>query len=235
MKFILGSFTFRTKGDAVKSVQHVLHNAPVGELLSGDDLELALALLDRHPLRADKLAGGIAGVSVLMNNEGYVARGFHIVRPDGSTKDFSYRVALDRKSKEPTVQQACQMAVLPDTTAYRYARLAAGAERCDVSGELLTPETTHVDHAGEWPFRRIVKEFVEWAVQERRSLRLVESGVCTVEFADPQMTEDFRAFHNARAVLRLVTQAVNQSWEREATTRKAAARETTIETVEEAS
>jgi hypothetical protein len=34
-------------------------------------------------------------------------------------------------------------------------------------------------------------------------------------FADPQMIEDFRTFHNARAELRLVTQEVNQSWERE--------------------
>ena len=72
-------------------------------------------------------------------------------------------------------------------------------------------------------------------MQEGRSLRLVESGICTVDFADPQMTEDFRAFHNERAQLRLVTQDVNQSWEREAAAHKAAARETTIETVEEAS
>lgn len=29
-QFILGSYTFRTKGDAVKSVQHVLHKCAGG-------------------------------------------------------------------------------------------------------------------------------------------------------------------------------------------------------------
>ena len=139
MKFILGSFTFGTKGEAVKSVQHVLHNAPVGELLAGRDLELVLALLDRHPHREDKLAGGMAGIAVLMNNEGYLARGFHVMRPDGSTKDFSYRVAIDGKTKGPTIQEACRQAVWRDIVAYRNARLAEGTQCCDVSGEPLTP------------------------------------------------------------------------------------------------
>jgi hypothetical protein len=214
-QFVLGSFTFATKGDAVKSVQHILHNAPVGELLDGADLELVSAVINHHPDREEKLAGGMVSVKVLMNNEGYLARGFHVVRPDGSTASFSYRVALGQAPRTPTVQQACRMAVLPDIRAYRDARLAEGLQRCDVSGEPLTPFNTHVDHAGEWPFRRIVKEFVEWAVRERRSLRLIKREICIVEFADPQMTEDFRTFHNARAESRLVTQEVNQRWERE--------------------
>jgi hypothetical protein len=53
------------------------------------------------------------------------------------------------------------------------------------------------------------------------SLRLAQSGIFTVEFADPQATEAFRAFHNARAVLRLVTQEINQSLEREETAKAA--------------
>ena len=101
---------------------------------------------------------------------------------------------------------------LPDIRAYRDARLAAGPQRCDVSGELSTPFNLNVDHAGEWPFRRIVEEFVEWAAREGLSLRLAQSGIFTVEFANPRATQAFRDFHNARATLRLVTQEINQSW-----------------------
>jgi Protein of unknown function (DUF3223) len=180
MEFVLGSYTFRTKGEAVKSVQHILHTAPRGELLAGADFELVSAVIDRHPDREEKLAGGMIGVAVFMNNEGYSSRGFHIVRPDGSTKDFSYRVALGQAPRGPTLQEACRTAVLPDIRAYRDARLADGAQCCDVSGEPLTSLNMHVDHAGEWPFRRIVKEFVEQAVQGGRSLRLAARGSCTV-------------------------------------------------------
>jgi Protein of unknown function (DUF3223) len=197
-------------------VQHIPHNAPLGALLAGDDLELVNALLDHHPHRDEKLADGKVGIAVLLNNEGYIGRGFHVVRPDGSTASFSYRTALNPSSGEPTIPKACRMAVLPDINAFRDARLAEGPQCCDVSGGPLTPLNTHLDHAGEWPFRRIVKEFIEGAVKEGRSLRLIKREICIVEFADPQMTEDFRTFHNARAVLRLVTQEVNQSWEREA-------------------
>jgi hypothetical protein len=204
-QFVLGSFTFRTKGDAVKSVQHVLHNAPVGELLSGDDLNLVLALRDRHPHREDKLAGGMIGVAVLMNNEA-------ICRADS--------ISCGRTGRRKTLATAWRSTRRPSN-----ARLAVGPQCCDVSGEPLTSLNMHVDHAGEWPFRRIVKEFVEWAVRERLSLRLVESGVYTVEFADPQVTEAFRAFHNARATLRRVTQEVNQRCEREGAGLRAASKE----------
>jgi hypothetical protein len=40
-------------------------------------------------------------------------------------------------------------------------------------------------------------------------LALAERGIYTVEFADPQVVEAFRKFHNARADLRLVSAAVN--------------------------
>jgi hypothetical protein len=222
MKITLGRFVFRTKGDAVKAVRNVLNSALPGLFLSGDELDLVTAVLDRHHDRDNKLAGGMIGIMVQWNNEaGYLSRCFHIVRPDWSTVDFSYRVALDQAPKGPTIEQACRMAVLPDIRAYRDARLAAGPQCCDASGEPLTPLNLNADHAGEWRFRRIIEEFVEWSTREGLSLRLAQSGIFTVEFADPQATEAFRAFHNARAVLRLVTQEINQSLEREETAKAA--------------
>ena len=139
MKFTLGRFVFRTKGDAVKAV---LNSALPGLFLSGDELELVAAVLDRHHDRENKLSG-------------------------------------------------------------------------DVPGESLTSFNLNIDYAGEWPFRRIVEEFVEWAAREGLSLRLAQSGIFTIEFANPRATQAFRDFHNARATLRLVTQEINQSWERE--------------------
>jgi hypothetical protein len=142
MKFTLGRFVFRTKGDAVKAVRNVLNSALPGLFLSGDELDLVTAVLDRHHDRENKLAGGMIGIMVQWNNEaGYLSRCFHIVRPDWSTVDFSYRVALDQAPKGPTIEQACRMAVLPDIRAYRDARLAAGPQCCDASGEPLTPPT----------------------------------------------------------------------------------------------
>jgi hypothetical protein len=45
MKFTLGRFVFRTKGDAVKAVRNVLNSALPGLFLSGDELDLVTAVL----------------------------------------------------------------------------------------------------------------------------------------------------------------------------------------------
>jgi hypothetical protein len=192
----------------------VLHTAPLGQLLGGADLDLAVAVLDRHHDRANKLAGGITGITVLKNNGHLRSRGFHIVRPDGSTMDFSYRVALDMASKEPTIEQACRTAVWSDIAAWRDRWFETQPPYCEVSGEVLTKDTMHVDHGGDWPFRRIVAEFVELAEREGFSLTLAQRGFYIVEFADPQVIEAFRKFHDARAELRVVTAAVNLRWKR---------------------
>jgi hypothetical protein len=161
-QFTLGRLRYRTKSEAAAAAQRILHTAPLGQLLRGDDLDLAVALLDRHHDRENKLAGGMVGITVLKNNVHLRSRGFHIVRPDGSTMDFSYRVALDMASKVPTIEQACRNAVWPDIMAWRDMYLEDQGPRCEVSGELLTRDTMHVDHAGDWPFRRIIAEFVIW-------------------------------------------------------------------------
>jgi len=206
---VLGPFTFRTKGDAIVAVRRVLHSVPLGPPLAGDDLELVRAVLDRHHDRAIKLAGGCVAIVVLQNNAQRRSRGFHIVRRDGATVDFSYRVALDLAPKGPTVEQACRQATWPDILAYRDMRLEDGPQRCEVSGTPLTRENMHVDHGGDWPFRRIVAEFLDVAQREGWPLTLMQRGIYSVEFTDPKVTEAFRRFHNARAQLRLVTSAVN--------------------------
>ena len=65
MKLTLGRFVFRTRGDAAKAVQKVLHNSLPGMFLSGDDLDLVTAVLDRHPDREWKLTGGMMGIMVV--------------------------------------------------------------------------------------------------------------------------------------------------------------------------
>ena len=44
-QFALWRFTYRTKGEAVAAIQRVLHSAPLGLSLQGDDLDLVTALV----------------------------------------------------------------------------------------------------------------------------------------------------------------------------------------------
>lgn len=207
--FCVGRRIFPRKSDAVDAVKAVLNGATLNRPLAGDDRELVQALLLMHP-RADlKAAAGVAGIVVrqITYRPGIIQRCFHVIHPDGSETDFSYRQCFGMAPRDGGIAEAARYVVWPDIIAYKSARFgSAETIPCDVTGSLVLFAEADVDHAPPWPFSRILREFL--AIEGRPDLR--DEGVRMV-FADEGVGERFKRFHDERAVLRVVYRPVNMS------------------------
>lgn len=203
-RFTIGRRGFPTKGAAEKKVREVLHGATIGQPLVGADFDLIRALVDLHPSAKEKLAGGCVTIEVRLNPP-YKSkdRGFWIVHEDGSTIDFSYKIALSgkRHSDDRHLVQACRSAIRAVVSSYKRDRFNGRAMAlCEMTGEAMSWDEAIVHHHGEWPFKRIASE---WLAQ-CQVLPRVFVALLDVVFDDVKEANDFLRFHNDRAQLRLV-------------------------------
>jgi hypothetical protein len=103
--YTLARTTFPRKADAEKRVRKILHTTPLGQRLIGGELRLLLGVLAKHPRADEKLKGGIVGITVGLNTSdtGMTARGFQLVRPDGSYTPFLIFAPLEPMPLWPEV------------------------------------------------------------------------------------------------------------------------------------
>jgi uncharacterized protein DUF3223 len=209
---MIGDTFFRTKKDVLATVREIKKRNIVDVPLQGADLAFMRDVLDLHPSRDEKLARGFAGIAMRLNLTpgGAPDHGFHVLHPDGTSSPFSFLVALGVKPAVPDPRAAARFAVADDIVAYKKQRFAGGDTIIDdETGEELRWEDAEVDHAGNWPFRRI---WVEYVIAFGRPNNLVkaEQGIGWV--LPPAEAERFREFHKQLAVLRIVHRDVNAQW-----------------------
>ena len=169
------------------------------------DLELARGLVERHPYAEVVRGTGIARADIEPRRNG---RCIVLTRVDGS------RIALHKdrcidESEYDRFSQACRCAAFDSAQAWRRERFAADPmPTCALTGVALSPETADADHVLPWTFATIARAF-----HGRHGLPPTRAKSpdydCPV-FADPAIDPLFRAFHDARAVLRLVHRDVNR-------------------------
>lgn len=118
--------------------------------------------------------------------------------------DSSYRLLLlrlERMTQEtPSIRlsNALRQAVFNDTQQIKAGWFAAGEVRCALTGAVLEHSTCDADHAPPWTFAAIVRAWPKPSMVRYRAN--LEHDISLL--ADPALVEDFRTFHNARAVLR---------------------------------
>ena len=208
--FPLGARVYARKKDAVADVRRILHGSFVGVPLGGADSEIIRSVLDLHPGVAEKTAKGVAGIVVreVEYRPGIIQRCFFIQHPDGSETDFSFLVALGMAPSGPTMAAAARHAVAPLMHQFKMSRFgSAGAINCEISGERISWDDAHVDHAAPWPFSRIVSEFARQcgvpAIHDEDGLRTV--------FTLQADAERFVTFHNDIAVLQVICRRLNMA------------------------
>jgi hypothetical protein len=79
---------------------------------------------------------------------------------------------------------------------------------CPITGELVSRETCHIDHAPPWTFDAMVSEFAVG----RGLLDEVEptaDGRTTTRFRDGALSRAFAEFHRGLASLRVVSRKAN--------------------------
>jgi hypothetical protein len=209
----LGDYQFRSKAEAQRVVSDLLNHAPLNLPLL--ETPLLVALLAKHPHGTEKIGCGVRSIDIREHlwRDRFRQRGFYIVRTDGSTVAFSYLACFrdhDRQA-QLDVFEACRHAVDPSVLLFRGEAFASGYAPCAETGRALQSEEAHIDHAEPWPFRRLVSA---WLATLPEPPAVDPSDDLVTRFADPEVTRAFRAFHDARAVLRVLDKRVNMAWRR---------------------
>jgi hypothetical protein len=207
-EYKIGERVFRTKTEAIKTVQLVLQSSQIGKALSGSELQLIQDLLVQHPAAEEKLSGGCKAIVTRINKlEGMPAqRGFWIVRDDNTEIDFSIHVpfkSTEVQRKKDQLHWAAREAVRPSVQAFKQKNFQRNKTvQCAISGVAVTWTEAQVHHAPPWPFIRIV---TEWLTQKKVTPVVIDLGI-TKALEDK---DEFIKFHDARAVLQIVHQREN--------------------------
>ncbi|MFB7676918.1 DCL family protein [Kitasatospora purpeofusca] len=207
--FRIGSRQYRTKGEAEKAVQAVLHGHPVGTVLCGEDFDLVRDLLDMHHEASDKVGAGVADIRIAPPLIGRFP-GFEVVRLDGSTIDFSYRTCLKAPSLDSQVRNVLRMEVDDLTTAYLEHRVSTGTLVSDESGVPLITENLHVSYFRGPSFNDISRTFAE-NEGGLGNIRMTPSTAQGLgELVDREQAERWREHWKERARLGLLTPEENR-------------------------
>jgi hypothetical protein len=204
---VFGAETFATKSAADARIAGVLRKYQAGSRLAPEDDNFMRLVLNRHASASEKIGVGVDHIEVMQSD--YGNRCFCIVRVDGSRIDFSYKSCLTPRSAEEDFKKACRTSVVNTVLAFKSMAFAlSGSLVCPVSGEIVTWDTCHVDHAEPWTFDAIIAAFV---AEYGALARVDAAGGTTTRFLHDSDTLMFRAYHDARATLRVVSRTANLS------------------------
>lgn len=215
----IGDMEFKTQKAAVEFFQVLLYK---GLFSDADDAALR-ALVKRHP-EYELKAKGREPVSFFVGSNEYGGRCFYLKRPDGTTTDFSFLTCIKGKpSKMAEFKKACRTAVVQDILNEKSLLLAKHGYVCAVTGEALSPEDVHVDHAPPYEFDDIVRLFIAECGVDVESVDIPLGGDNdhVTRFGDEAVADAFRFHHWMCARLRIVSKRVNLSDLRRKTRRAA--------------
>lgn len=202
----IGPLKFRTKADAAKYVQSILARYQVGQAIEGEDQEVVLDLLSRHPDAVKKIGVGVRELFVDIPEQG--GKCFWLRRSDGSKTDFSYQKCLAPKPPHAKYMEACRNAVKDQINAKRDEVFATRDEiQCPLTGEMISRDKAHVDHTPPNEFRILAFEFARVEKFDPLEVELdgCGDGESEKRFHDRELERKWREFHRERAVLRVVS------------------------------
>lgn len=161
-RFAIGIRTFETKAAAIAEVRHILNNYAIDMPLIAADGVLLRDLFSMHPDAAAKSFKGMCGIAVRINDfQGCMSRGFHVLHPDGTSTDFSYRPCFNAKLAEPSVFAAMRAAIMLGQRrvliSYFMSKEVMPCPRCNAP---IRRQDAHVHHHDP-KFRTIAADYIE--------------------------------------------------------------------------
>jgi len=191
--FTVNGKTYQSKAVAQARAKEILNTARLYRPIPKQDADFMLSWFEQtHEASAQKFGVGVASVSVRQTQ--YGTRGFWITRTDGTETDISY---LPTASKYAKATAALRTAIRPSIEAWLKENNRRASE--------------HVDHAGDWPFSRIVSEFERQVGRKRETFALEPhiDGDAQQELSDRNLAARFRAFHDSVARLQALDASAN--------------------------
>lgn len=188
------------------------------------DIDDLLALLERYDegIPEGKIGCGVEYFFKRKNTStGWSTSSFWVHRIDGSESDFSFKSAISAspKSESSMFNDACRLAVASDILVAKHNFFQNHPEAdehgfvpCEVSGDLITFNTAHIDHV-EPTFRQLVNTFRAingWTDSVTPGvLTTSKDGQFTTSFSDQNVADQFRLLHKNLAVCRVISSREN--------------------------
>ena len=215
---VLNGIEFKFRKDAIEHFKNMLERYRNGQSIAGDDRDMLLALLERHP-EADKKIG--CGVRRLYKDRTDMPTScFWIERTDGSRTDFSYRTAISAKGKSLYQEflEACRVAVQDDLLLAKKEYFEKWGDRdkkvkCHITGDKVAIYESHLDHKKPLTFEVLVYTFISANDIEIKPEMLLMSQDAQFQttMIDQELKDKFRLYHHKTAKLRVIKAEQNLS------------------------
>lgn len=211
-KYMLGNLAFSSKEQIKRYVQSIFARYEDGQRLNSTDESFVLDLLEWHPSASQKMGCGIHYIKIHVPPPWYNSKGFQIVRFDGSTTDFSYRVCLTPKLADQSVKflAACRSAIAPQIAAFK--RESFGDSEsiyCTVTHRFIRWDESHADHYPK-PFIDLVDEYLAASQVDVKTVKFTEGdNVQACRFADVDLATHWAEWHRQHAQLRVICGKAN--------------------------
>jgi len=208
LSYTIAGRTFDTQKDLVSHVQAILRHYKAPAQLCDDDAAFMGDLLQRHPNAEIKIGCGVQSIWVRRN--GAFGQGFYVDRIDGTSTDFSYKQCIRPFTHASKAKFAFRRAIDDQVLAVKYAAFATGNTiTCPETGEPITWETAHVDHAAPWTFAVLLTEYCELRGIDLNAIELFESKSGIGKLLPPAIEADWAIWHDQRATLRVISAEAN--------------------------
>lgn len=160
-EYVIDGYVFKSKTALGEAIRDILHRYPVGEMLDQADTDFMYDVIHMHPNAEAKIGCGIKAFGV-QQNPGYKNKEFMLIRKDGTQTDFSFNKCLRAPTQQARFLQACRQAVSAGIIAFRHTYFQMTPNPvCELTGEILTMENSHVDHKPPHTFRWIAEMFIQ--------------------------------------------------------------------------
>jgi hypothetical protein len=214
----IGSLSFKTKKEAKEYFKSMLARYSDGQSVSEEDSGILNGLIERHPEAGQKIGTGITRFFRDRAEQGTSC--FWIERNDGSKTEFSYLTCVDAKGKSlyQEFAEACREAVRADLVASKKAYFGQYADNtgrvgCEISGEMIRFDESHLDHKKPMTFQVIVRTFIAANRIEISTDMLSEPAdkQFATTFVDDDLKARFIEYHHSVAQLRVIKPGLNLS------------------------
>lgn len=210
----LGRFTFRTKTAAKQALRDIRDASPDRiPILDDDAVDLLLGVLAAHPQSTEKVGVGVAGFFAARSPD-FPSRCFYVRRTDGSETDFSWNEAITPTTPIVRLRMACRNAINAHRLSFRDQAWPIGevtGRICPITGDVFERTEAHIDHQPPQTLMALVESWLGASHLSVAEVPIIHTGdLRSVDtFADGEQESSWVAYHQANAILRLVSASGN--------------------------
>lgn len=203
---IIGDSTFNSKAEATRFYKAILERYSPGAELNEADFKSVLALCR---LKWDAKAEAQIDAIIVDYHPAHKGTKCFQIEIEGYLHLFSYMLSINGEMSDMRMfSRACRHAVASRLREYKKEVFRNRPVRCAITNEITEWEECHIDHKAPLTFSVIVKSF---AVAQDIDLSRIEYKFDNLvdEFADEKLSDQFRAFHERMAILRILSKKAN--------------------------